>query len=55
MSAAAAAASAAPPALTGFIPGFRQRVAEVNNGLSHASELMPFLVEGQRLGCVRHE
>lgn len=47
--------SMAVQALTGHIPGFRQRVAEVNNGLDEAANLMPFCVDGQHLGYLKPE
>lgn len=39
----------------GHIPGFRKRVSEVNNGLDEARKLVPFCVEGQRLGYLKQE
>ncbi len=42
-------------ALKGHIPGFRQRIADVNNGLHEAAQLVPFCVEGQRLGYLKQE
>lgn len=39
----------------GHIPGFRQRVSEVNNGLDESRKLVPFCVEGQRLGYLKQE
>jgi hypothetical protein len=42
-------------ALKGHIPGFRQRIADVNNGLGEASQLIPFCVDGQRLGYLKQE
>jgi hypothetical protein len=57
-SAAAAAhdgRSTAGGVLWGHIPGFLQRVAEVNNGLHAAGELVQFCVQGQRLGWLKQE
>lgn len=42
-------------ALNGHVPGFRERVREVNNGLSEAAQLVPFCVDGQRLGYLKQE
>lgn len=42
-------------ALKGHIPGFSGRVSEVNNGLNEATKLVPFCVEGQRLGYLKQE
>ena len=42
-------------ALKGHIPGFRQHIADVNNGLGEASQLIPFCVDGQRLGYLKQE
>jgi hypothetical protein len=42
-------------ALKGHIPGFRERVSEVNNGLDEANKLVPFCVGGQRLGYIKQE
>lgn len=43
--------------LTGHIPGFLQRIAEVNNGLEDltAGQLVPFQVDGQRLGYLKQD
>lgn len=43
--------------LTGHIPGFLQRIAEVNNGLEDltACQLVPFQADGQRLGYLKQE
>lgn len=44
-------------ALKGHIPGFLDRIAENNNGLSELSErkLVPFVVDGQQLGYLKQE
>jgi hypothetical protein len=54
--AAVKSATAMQP-LTGHVPGFLQRIAEVNNGLEDlaAGQLVPFQVDGQRLGYLKQE
>jgi hypothetical protein len=54
--AAVKSATAMQP-LTGHVPGFLQRMAEVNNGLEDltAGQLVPFQVDGQRLGYLKQE
>eukprot|EP00878_Enallax_costatus_P023531 GHUV01025031.1.p1 GENE.GHUV01025031.1~~GHUV01025031.1.p1 ORF type:complete len:331 (+),score=83.90 GHUV01025031.1:127-1119(+) len=49
--------AAAMQPLTGHIPGFLDRIAEVNNGLSELTErkLVPFGVDGQQLGFLKQD
>jgi hypothetical protein len=43
--------------IQGAIPGFLQRVAEVNNGLEQltSGQLVPFVIEGQQLGYLQQK